>query len=60
VKWTARLRGRVKCVIAAGTSTERVQRDLDWNEKTRGAVIVKRTCGALVCLGGLYLVYTAH
>ena len=25
-----------------------------------GAVIVKRVCGALVLLGGLYLIYTAR
>jgi cytochrome c-type biogenesis protein len=33
---------------------------LDWSERSRGAVVVKRVCGALVILGGIYLLYTAR
>jgi cytochrome c-type biogenesis protein len=51
--------GHCSVIVAAGTSTGWVQRYLNWNESSKGAIVVKRVCGALVCLGGLYLVYTA-
>ncbi len=51
--------GHCSVIVAAGTSTELVQRYLNWTERSKGAVIVKRVCGALVILGGLYLLYTA-
>ncbi|MEN6373115.1 MAG: cytochrome c biogenesis protein CcdA [Armatimonadota bacterium] len=51
--------GHSAVIVAAGTSTEAVQRYLNWNEKSHGATIVKRICGALVILGGVYLIYRA-
>jgi len=51
--------GHCSVIVAAGTSTELVQRYLNWSERSKGAVIVKRVCGALVILGGFYLLYTA-
>jgi cytochrome c-type biogenesis protein len=51
--------GHCSVIVAAGTSTELVQRYLNWTEASRGAVILKQVCGALVILGGLYLVYVA-
>lgn len=51
--------GHCSVIVSAGTSTELVQRYLNWTEKSRGAVIVKRICGVLVLLGGLYLIYIA-
>lgn len=51
--------GHCSVIVVAGTSTGWVQRYLNWNEKSRGAIIVKRICGVLVILGGLYLIYTA-
>ncbi|MDI9432385.1 MAG: cytochrome c biogenesis protein CcdA [Planctomycetota bacterium] len=51
--------GHCSVIIIAGTSTGWVQRYLNWNEKSHGAVLVKRVCGVLVILGGLYLIYTA-
>ncbi|MCD6416267.1 MAG: cytochrome C biogenesis protein [Planctomycetes bacterium] len=51
--------GHCSVIVLAGTSTGLVQRYLDWNERSRGAVVLKKACGALVILGGLYLVYTA-
>jgi cytochrome c-type biogenesis protein len=51
--------GHCSIIVAAGTSTELVQRYLNWSEKSRGAVILKKACGVLVILGGLYLIYTA-
>lgn len=52
--------GHCSVIVAAGTSTELVQRFLDWNEHSRGTILVKRTCGALVLLGGFWMLYTAH
>ena len=51
--------GHCSVIVAAGTSTELVQGYLDWNERSKGAVILKTICGVLVILGGLYLIYTA-
>ena len=51
--------GHCSVIVAAGTSTELVQRYLNWNERSKGAVWVKRVCGALVFCGGLYLVSIA-
>ena len=52
--------GHCAVIVLAGTFTEVVQHYLDWNEKSKGAVILKRVCGGLVLLGGVYLIYTAH
>ena len=52
--------GHCAVIVVAGTFTEVVQHYLDWNEKSKGAVILKRVCGGLVLLGGVYLIYTAH
>jgi cytochrome c-type biogenesis protein len=52
--------GHCSVIVAAGTSTELVQRWLNWNEKSKGALILKRVCGVLVLLGGVYLIYIAR
>jgi len=52
--------GHCSVIVLAGTSTGLVQRYLNWNEKSKGAVIVKRICGVLVLLAGLYLIYIAQ
>jgi len=52
--------GHCGVIVLAGTFTEVVQHYLNWTEKSKGAVILKKVCGALVLLGGLYLVYTAR
>lgn len=51
--------GHCAVIVLAGTFTESVQHYLNWNERSRGAVILKRICGVLVILGGIYLIYTA-
>jgi len=51
--------GHCSVIVVAGTSTGLVQRYLNWNEQSRGAVILKRICGLLVLLVGLYLIYRA-
>lgn len=52
--------GHCAVIVLAGTFTEVVQHYLDWNEKSRGAVLLKKVCGVLVIAGGLYLIYTAR
>ncbi len=51
--------GHCSVIVAAGTSTELVQRYLHWNEKSRGSAILRRICGVLILLGGLYMIYAA-
>ncbi|MFH1502848.1 MAG: cytochrome c biogenesis protein CcdA [Candidatus Eisenbacteria bacterium] len=52
--------GHCSVIVLAGTFTEIVQRYLNWNERSRGAIILKKVCGTLVILGGVYLLVTAH
>lgn len=51
--------GHCSVIVLAGTSTELVQRYLNWNEQSQGSRILKIVCGVLVLLGGLYLIYIA-
>ena len=51
--------GHCAVIVLAGTFTSAVQRYLDWNERSRGAIVLRRVCGVLVLLAGLYLIYTA-
>lgn len=51
--------GHCSIIVFAGTFTEVVQKYLDWNEKSKGAIIVKKICGILVILGGIYLIWKA-
>jgi cytochrome c-type biogenesis protein len=51
--------GHCSVIVAAGTSTGLVQRYLNWTEQSKGAIAMRRVCGALVLLGGLYLIYIA-
>jgi len=52
--------GHCGVIVFAGTFSEVVQRYLNWNEESRGAMVLKKVCGVLVLLGGLYLIYTAR
>lgn len=52
--------GHCGVIVFAGTFSEVVQRYLNWNEESKGAMILKKVCGVLVLLGGLYLIYTAR
>jgi len=52
--------GHCSVIVLAGTSTELVQKYLNWNENSPGAVILRKACGVLVLLGGLYLIYTGR
>ena len=37
-----------------------VRRYMNWNEKSRAIVIIKKTCGVLVLIAVLHLIYTAN
>jgi cytochrome c-type biogenesis protein len=51
--------GHCSVIVSAGTFTEVVQRYLNWNESSKGAVILKKICGILVLFGGVWMLYTA-
>ena len=49
--------GHCAVIIAAGTSTRLVQQITKWDEQSKGITIIRKICGILVLLGGIYLVY---
>ncbi len=51
--------GSCSVIVAAGTFTEVVQHYLNWADRSRGAIVLKKICGILVILGGLYMIYSA-
>ena len=51
--------GHCAVIVVAGTSTEVVQRFLNWNENSKAITLLKASCGVLVVLGGLWMIYTA-
>ena len=51
--------GHCLVIIAAGTFTSAVSRFLKWNQASLGLVLLKKACGILILLGGLYLIYIA-
>jgi cytochrome c-type biogenesis protein len=46
-------------IVAADTSTELVQRFLNWNGQSRGVAAIKIIYGLLAILGGVWLIYAA-
>ena len=51
--------GHCSVIVLAGTSTGLIQRYLNWNERSKGSRVLRKICGVLVLLGGLYLIYVA-
>jgi len=51
--------GHCLVIVLAGTFTGALQKYLNWSERSGGAVLLRRACGVLVILGGLWLVYAA-
>ncbi|MBN1958571.1 MAG: cytochrome C biogenesis protein [Desulfuromonadales bacterium] len=51
--------GHCAVIVFAGTFTEKVQHFLNWNERSKGTLWVRRVCGLLVFLGGTWLIYSA-
>lgn len=52
--------GHCSVIVLAGTFTEVVQQYLSWTQRSGGTAIVRRICGVLVMLGGVYLLFTAR
>jgi cytochrome c-type biogenesis protein len=52
--------GHCSVIVAAGTFTEVVQRYLNWTDRSRGAVILKKVCGVLLIISGFYMIYIAR
>ncbi|OIO73709.1 MAG: cytochrome C biogenesis protein [Elusimicrobia bacterium CG1_02_37_114] len=50
--------GHCSVIVLAGTFTGIVQKYLNWNEKSKGAVLLKKVCGILVIIGAIYLVWS--
>ena len=51
--------GHCMVIILAGTFTGLVQHILEWNEDSKGAVILKKICGILVVIAGIYMLLSA-
>jgi cytochrome c-type biogenesis protein len=49
--------GHCSVIVGAGTLTGKVQKYLNWSEESKIILWIKRICGILVILGGLYLIY---
>jgi len=49
--------GHCLVIIIAGSSFELIEKYLKWNEESKMIMVIKKVCGVLVILGGLYLVY---
>ena len=46
--------GHCSVIVAAGTLTGKIQNYLDWSEKSKSVLWLKRICGIFVILGGIY------
>lgn len=51
--------GHCSVIVFAGTFTEWIQKYLNWNEESHGAMILKKICAVLVIGAGFYLIYIA-
>ncbi len=52
--------GHCSVIVGAGTLTGKVQKYLNWSESSKTILWIKRICGILVILGGIYLIYTVN
>jgi cytochrome c-type biogenesis protein len=49
--------GHCSIIIFAGTFTESVQTYLNWNERSDGTILIKKTCGVLILLAAIYFAF---
>ncbi|MGE5438166.1 MAG: cytochrome c biogenesis protein CcdA, partial [Syntrophothermus sp.] len=47
--------GHCSVIVLSGTMLNRVQTYLNWSEGSKTILIIKKICGVLVILGGIYL-----
>lgn len=50
--------GHCAVIVFAGTVSKWVQSYLNWSEESKTILWLKRLCGVLVILGGVYMIYT--
>jgi len=50
--------GHCSVIVGAGTLTGKVQKYLNWYERSKTILWIKRICGILVIIGGIYLIYS--
>ena len=50
--------GHCFVIVLAGTLTSQVQKYLNWTENSKATLYIKKICGILVILAGVYMVYT--
>lgn len=48
--------GHCLVIILAGTLTKRVQSYLNWTESSKAVSYIKKICGILIIIGGIYLI----
>ncbi len=51
--------GHCSIIVAAGSASGWVQRYLNWNQDSGAVTWLRRICGVMVIVGGLWLIYTA-
>lgn len=51
--------GHCAVIVGAGTLSKKVQQYLNWSEESKTILRVKKICGVLVIVGGVYLIYIA-
>ena len=51
--------GHCAVIIAAGTGMGWVQRFIKWEGNSKGISMIRKICGILVLLGGIYLLYSS-
>jgi cytochrome c-type biogenesis protein len=51
--------GHCTVITGAGTLSKYIQLYLNWNENSNAVSIIKKVCGALIILSGIYLIYSA-
>ncbi|MEJ5284212.1 MAG: cytochrome c biogenesis CcdA family protein [Brevinematia bacterium] len=49
--------GHIAVIVLAGTFVNWVQNYLDWTKKSKGTIIIRRICGILIILTGIYLLF---
>jgi cytochrome c-type biogenesis protein len=52
--------GHCAVIVGAGTLTGKVQHYLNWSEESKTILWIKRVCGMLVILGGIYLIFSIY
>ena len=52
--------GHCAVIVAAGTLTKKVQEYLNWSENSKTVSYLKKICGILVILGGIYIIFNIY